>query len=70
MFQDKDEHLELMDGMLVDLLNAKWNAFVKFRYSTHLLLKYFIVLNYIICSCSNKIYIHSLLHYSTPNLLM
>jgi hypothetical protein len=32
MFQDKDEHLELMDGMLVDLLNAKWNAFVKFRY--------------------------------------
>ena len=32
LFQDKDEHLELMDGTLVDLLHAKWNAFVKFRY--------------------------------------
>lgn len=31
-FQDKDEHLELMDGVLVDLLNAKWNTFVKSRY--------------------------------------
>lgn len=31
LFQDKDEHLGLMDGMLIDLLNAKWNAFVKFR---------------------------------------
>ena len=39
LFQDKDEHLELMDGMLVDLLNAKWNAFVKFRY----MLKCFII---------------------------
>jgi hypothetical protein len=29
-FQDKDEHLQLMDGVLVDLLNAKWNTFVKF----------------------------------------
>jgi hypothetical protein len=37
LFQDKDEHLELMDGMLVDLLNAKWNAFVKFRYLIQLL---------------------------------
>jgi hypothetical protein len=27
-----------MDGVLVDLLNAKWNAFVKFRYSAYLLL--------------------------------
>jgi hypothetical protein len=43
-FQDKDEHLQLMDGMLVDLLNAKWNAFVKFRYSAHLLLEYCIKL--------------------------
>lgn len=30
--QEKDEHLELMDGILVDLLNAKWNTFVKFRF--------------------------------------
>lgn len=30
--QEKDEHLELMDGVLIDLLNAKWNAFVKNRY--------------------------------------
>ncbi|XP_015609265.1 transient receptor potential cation channel subfamily V member 5 isoform X2 [Cephus cinctus] len=29
VFGDKDEHLELMDGVLVDLLNAKWNTFVK-----------------------------------------
>jgi len=28
-----------MDGTLVDLLNAKWNAFVKFRY----ILKHFII---------------------------
>ncbi|XP_011866570.1 PREDICTED: transient receptor potential cation channel subfamily V member 5 [Vollenhovia emeryi] len=32
VFGDKDEHLELMDGMLIDLLNAKWNTFVKFRF--------------------------------------
>ncbi|XP_011165630.1 transient receptor potential cation channel subfamily V member 5 isoform X2 [Solenopsis invicta] len=32
VFGDKDEHLELMDGMLVDLLNAKWNTFVKSRF--------------------------------------
>ncbi|PBC29938.1 Transient receptor potential cation channel subfamily V member [Apis cerana cerana] len=25
VFGEKDEHLELMDGILVDLLNAKWN---------------------------------------------
>jgi hypothetical protein len=30
-FQDLDEHLDLMEGMLVDLLHAKWNTFVKFR---------------------------------------
>lgn len=35
--QDKDEHLELMDGVLVDLLVSKWNTYVKFRscYLTH-----------------------------------
>ncbi|KAK7582313.1 hypothetical protein V9T40_013758 [Parthenolecanium corni] len=32
VFGDKDEHLELMDGVLIDLLNAKWNTFVKFRF--------------------------------------
>lgn len=32
VFGEKDEHLELMDGILVDLLNAKWNTFVKFRF--------------------------------------
>ncbi|XP_048506566.1 transient receptor potential cation channel subfamily V member 5 isoform X2 [Athalia rosae] len=32
VFGDKDEHLELMDGVLVDLLNAKWNTFVKSRF--------------------------------------
>lgn len=31
-FQDKDEHLELMDGVLVDLLKTKWEAFVKRRF--------------------------------------
>ncbi|CAG9764155.1 unnamed protein product [Ceutorhynchus assimilis] len=32
VFGDKDEHLELLDGVLVDLLNAKWNTFVKFKF--------------------------------------
>ncbi|KAH0821155.1 hypothetical protein GEV33_001636 [Tenebrio molitor] len=32
VFGDKDEHLELMDGLLIDLLNAKWNTFVKFKF--------------------------------------
>ncbi|XP_043266847.1 transient receptor potential cation channel subfamily V member 5 [Venturia canescens] len=32
VFGEKDEHLELMDGVLVDLLNAKWNTFVKSRF--------------------------------------
>ncbi|XP_053598014.1 transient receptor potential cation channel subfamily V member 5 isoform X4 [Microplitis demolitor] len=32
VFGDKDEHLELMDGVLVDLLNAKWNTFIKSRF--------------------------------------
>ncbi|XP_063989996.1 transient receptor potential cation channel subfamily V member 5 isoform X6 [Diachasmimorpha longicaudata] len=26
---ETEEHLELMDGVLVDLLNAKWNTFIK-----------------------------------------
>ncbi|KAL1493977.1 hypothetical protein ABEB36_009655 [Hypothenemus hampei] len=32
VFGDKDEHLALLDGVLVDLLNAKWNTFVKFKF--------------------------------------
>ncbi|XP_017777075.1 PREDICTED: transient receptor potential cation channel subfamily V member 5 [Nicrophorus vespilloides] len=32
VFGDKDEHLELMDGVLIDLLNAKWNTFVKNKF--------------------------------------
>ncbi|XP_046383635.1 uncharacterized protein LOC124154144 isoform X2 [Ischnura elegans] len=45
VFGDKDEHLELMDGVLVDLLNAKWNAFVKSRFyqKFFLFLLYFLV---------------------------
>lgn len=31
-FQEKDEHLELLEGMLIDLLKTKWNTFVKFRF--------------------------------------
>lgn len=32
MLQDKDEHLELMDGVVIDLLNAKWNTFIKRKF--------------------------------------
>lgn len=32
VFGDKDEHLELMDGVLIDLLKVKWNTFVKRRF--------------------------------------
>ncbi|XP_014217435.1 transient receptor potential cation channel subfamily V member 5 [Copidosoma floridanum] len=32
VFGEKDEHLELMDGMLVDLLHSKWDAFVRSRF--------------------------------------
>ncbi|KAF2896771.1 hypothetical protein ILUMI_09404 [Ignelater luminosus] len=32
VFGDKDEHLELMDGVVIDLLNAKWNTFVKNKF--------------------------------------
>ncbi|XP_071441164.1 transient receptor potential cation channel subfamily V member 5 [Hetaerina americana] len=46
VFGDKDEHLELMDGVLVDLLNAKWNAFVKSRFYQ----KFFLFLVYFLIS--------------------
>ncbi|KAJ3639270.1 hypothetical protein Zmor_002635 [Zophobas morio] len=32
VFGDKDDHLELMDGVLIDSLKAKWNTFVKFKF--------------------------------------
>lgn len=41
VFGDKDEHLELMDGVLVDLLNAKWNTFVKSRFYRQFFLFFF-----------------------------
>ncbi|XP_012062700.1 PREDICTED: transient receptor potential cation channel subfamily V member 5 [Atta cephalotes] len=48
VFGDKDEHLELMDGVLVDLLNAKWNTFVKSRfYNQFFLFCFYFVLSLI-----------------------
>ncbi|XP_017893600.1 transient receptor potential cation channel subfamily V member 5 isoform X2 [Ceratina calcarata] len=41
VFGEKDEHLELMDGILVDLLNAKWNTFVKSRFYRQFFLFWF-----------------------------
>ncbi|XP_001606102.2 transient receptor potential cation channel subfamily V member 5 isoform X1 [Nasonia vitripennis] len=32
VFGDKEEHLKLLEGVLIDLLNAKWNTFVKSRF--------------------------------------
>ncbi|GBP18545.1 Transient receptor potential cation channel subfamily V member 6 [Eumeta japonica] len=32
VFGEKDEHLDLLEGMLIDLLKTKWNTFVKFRF--------------------------------------
>ncbi|PNF35990.1 hypothetical protein B7P43_G02292 [Cryptotermes secundus] len=49
VFGDKDEHLELMDGMLVDLLNAKWNAFGKFRFYRQFFLFLFYFLISLVC---------------------
>ncbi|KYN30196.1 Transient receptor potential cation channel subfamily V member 5 [Trachymyrmex cornetzi] len=48
VFGDKDEHLELMDGVLVDLLHAKWNTFVKSRfYNQFFLFCFYFVLSLI-----------------------
>ncbi|XP_067008057.2 transient receptor potential cation channel subfamily V member 5 [Anabrus simplex] len=49
VFGDKDEHLELMDGMLVDLLHAKWNAFVKFRFYRQFSLFFIYFLFSVVC---------------------
>ncbi|XP_059608807.1 transient receptor potential cation channel subfamily V member 5 [Phlebotomus argentipes] len=45
VFGDKDEHLELMDGVLIDLLKVKWNTFVKSRFyqQFYLFAMYFMV---------------------------
>uniref|UniRef100_A0A182QKQ8 Ion transport domain-containing protein n=1 Tax=Anopheles farauti TaxID=69004 RepID=A0A182QKQ8_9DIPT len=32
VFGDKDEHLDLLDGVLIDLLKTKWNTFVKDKF--------------------------------------
>ncbi|XP_055856516.1 transient receptor potential cation channel subfamily V member 5 [Episyrphus balteatus] len=43
VFGDKYEHLELLDGVLIDLLKTKWNTFVKSRFykQFHLFSLYF-----------------------------
>lgn len=32
VFGDKDEHLDLLEGVLIDLLKTKWNSFVKDKF--------------------------------------
>uniref|UniRef100_T1IIR8 Ion transport domain-containing protein n=1 Tax=Strigamia maritima TaxID=126957 RepID=T1IIR8_STRMM len=32
VYGEKEGHIDMMDGMIMDLLNAKWNSFVKFRF--------------------------------------
>lgn len=45
VFGDKDEHLELLDGILIDLLKTKWNTFVKSRFyrQFYLFASYFMI---------------------------
>lgn len=45
VFGDKDEHLELLDGILIDLLKTKWNTFVKSRFyrQFYLFTSYFLI---------------------------
>lgn len=45
VFGDKDEHLELLDGILIDLLKTKWNTFVKSRFyrQFYLFASYFLI---------------------------
>ncbi|XP_012525905.1 transient receptor potential cation channel subfamily V member 5 isoform X4 [Monomorium pharaonis] len=50
VFGEKDEHLELMDGVLVDLLNAKWNTFVKSRYIKKFYRQFFLFCFYFVLS--------------------
>ncbi|BES93684.1 Transient receptor potential cation channel subfamily V member [Nesidiocoris tenuis] len=49
VFGEKDEHLELMDGVLVDLLHAKWNAFVKNRFYRQFFLFFLYFLISLLC---------------------
>lgn len=49
VFGDKDEHLELMDGVLVDLLNAKWNSFVKAKFYKQFFLFAFYFIISLVC---------------------
>lgn len=45
VFGDKDEHLELLDGILIDLLKTKWSTFVKSRFyrQFYLFSSYFLI---------------------------
>ncbi|XP_046993972.1 transient receptor potential cation channel subfamily V member 5 [Schistocerca americana] len=49
VFGEKDDHLELMDGVLVDLLHAKWNAFVKFKFYRQFFLFCFYFMFSLVC---------------------
>uniref|UniRef100_A0A0A9VZJ0 Transient receptor potential cation channel subfamily V member 6 n=2 Tax=Lygus hesperus TaxID=30085 RepID=A0A0A9VZJ0_LYGHE len=49
VFGEKDEHLELMDGVLIDLLHAKWNAFVKNRFYRQFFLFFLYFLISLVC---------------------
>ncbi|CAG9576063.1 unnamed protein product [Danaus chrysippus] len=49
VFGEKDEHLELLEGMLIDLLKTKWNTFVKFRFYRQFILFSFYFLISLIC---------------------
>ncbi|XP_077294935.1 transient receptor potential cation channel subfamily V member nanchung [Arctopsyche grandis] len=49
VFGDKDEHLELMDGVLIDLLKTKWNVFVKRRFYRQFFLFAFYFLISLVC---------------------
>lgn len=31
LFQEDEGHLEMMDGLIVDLLQEKWKTFARFR---------------------------------------
>jgi hypothetical protein len=45
VFGDKDEHLDLLDGVLIDLLKIKWNTFgkAKFYRQFYFFFAYFLV---------------------------
>ncbi|CAK1600101.1 unnamed protein product [Parnassius mnemosyne] len=49
VFGEKDEHLELLDGMLINLLKIKWNTFVKFRFYRRFIVFSFYFLVSLVC---------------------